>query len=237
VNPWLAFLTSLFLVGTATATLAQSPNDIMNRIQSAITQAATKSAWDKLPKDEFSCFDQKLRERGDSVQSLIRRGVIPSDAQISDIRSKCRVSLVQPPTAPPEAKPDQNHIDSKSDDWKASAEKAETELAQLKADNATTLDRLAKLVAEKADVEKANAAAEAARIEAEKAKADFDRAKVEGEQVAAANSARFEADKAALEGRLRATQLLAYGAILGLIVLSVVIALALLWPQKSARTN
>jgi len=91
-----ASLLSLFLCLFATAALAQSPDDIIKRVESFFHSAFTKSAqsrWSKLPEAEYSCVDQKLRERGDNLQSLIKRGVFPGDRRIADIRSQCRGAL------------------------------------------------------------------------------------------------------------------------------------------------
>jgi hypothetical protein len=92
----IAFLTSLPLYVIGTTTFAQSPGDIINRVerffQSTFANAA-QSRWSKLPEAEYSCINQKLQERGDSLQSLIHRGVFPSDRRVAKVRSQCRGSL------------------------------------------------------------------------------------------------------------------------------------------------
>jgi len=91
-----ASLLSLLLCVFATATFAQSPDEIIKRVENYIHSAFTKSAqsrWSKLPEAEYSCIDQKLRERGDNLQSLIKQGVFPGDRRIANIRSQCRAAL------------------------------------------------------------------------------------------------------------------------------------------------
>jgi hypothetical protein len=90
-----AFLTSLPFYVIATATFAQSPSDIINRVERFVQSTIAKAAeaeWKKLPQTEFSCVDQKLQERGDSIQTVVKRGVFPSDRRVSHIRSQCRSS-------------------------------------------------------------------------------------------------------------------------------------------------
>jgi hypothetical protein len=90
-----AFLTSLPLYVIATATFAQSPGDIINRVERFVQSTIAKAAeaeWKKLPETEFSCVNQKLQEHGDSIQTVVKRGVFPSDRRVSHIRSQCRSS-------------------------------------------------------------------------------------------------------------------------------------------------
>jgi hypothetical protein len=90
-----AVLASLPLYVIATAAFAQSFGDIINRVEGFVHSAIAKKAeaeWKKLPQAEFSCVNQKLQERGDSLQSAAQRGVFPSDRRVSQIRSQCRGS-------------------------------------------------------------------------------------------------------------------------------------------------
>src|SRR5260370_36950395 len=90
-----AFLASLPLYVIATAAFAQGFGDIINRVEGLVHSAIAKAAaaeWKKVPQTEFSCVNQKLQERGDSLQSLVQRGVFPSDRRVSHIRSQCRSS-------------------------------------------------------------------------------------------------------------------------------------------------
>ena len=88
----LALFVSLCLSLSATAAFAQSPGDIIGRIESFIHSAMGKGAqsrWSKLPENEYACVNQKLQERGDSLQALIKRGVFPNDKRVADVRSQC----------------------------------------------------------------------------------------------------------------------------------------------------
>jgi hypothetical protein len=75
-------------------------------VQSAIVKAA-ESEWGKLLQTELTCVDQKLHERGDSVQSLTRRGIFPFDPRIAGVRSQCG-------TLPASSSPDTSRIESSS---------------------------------------------------------------------------------------------------------------------------
>jgi len=84
---------SLALCLMATAASAQSPGDIIDRVEKFIHSAIAKSArsrWSKLPEPEYACMEQKLQERGDSLEALIKRGVPPNDSRLAKVRSQCR---------------------------------------------------------------------------------------------------------------------------------------------------
>ena len=85
-----------FIFATTAITLAQNLDDIINRLP-AIAQSGiakfSEAEWKKLPQTELGCINQKLREQGDSVHSLARRGVLPFDSRAAEIRSQCRPSL------------------------------------------------------------------------------------------------------------------------------------------------
>jgi hypothetical protein len=88
-----ASLVALFLCTIATPTFAQSPSEIINYFQNLIHSTNVKGAqsrWSKLPETETACVNQMLQERGESLQSLIDRGVYPSDRRVAKIRSQCR---------------------------------------------------------------------------------------------------------------------------------------------------
>ena len=93
----IASLLALCLGLFSTATFAQSPGEIINHIQNLVHSSIAKGAksrWSKLPESEFSCVNQKLQERGDNLESLIRTGVSPSDRRVAKVRSECRGSSV-----------------------------------------------------------------------------------------------------------------------------------------------
>jgi hypothetical protein len=86
-------LACAFLLGTAPVAVGQNLNDgkLLAIAQSGIATLAD-SEWNKLPQTELDCVNQKLRERGDSVQSLAQRGIVPGDPRVVDTRSQCRPS-------------------------------------------------------------------------------------------------------------------------------------------------
>jgi hypothetical protein len=93
----IASLLALFLGVFSTATFAQSPGEIINYIENLVHSSIAKGAksrWSKLPESEFSCVNLKLQERGDNLESLIRRGILPSDRRVAKVRSECRGSSV-----------------------------------------------------------------------------------------------------------------------------------------------
>jgi hypothetical protein len=80
----------------ATAASAQSGVDIIDRVENFIHSAIAKSArsrWSKLPESEYACVEQKLQERGESLEALIKRGILPNDSRVAKIRSQCRGAL------------------------------------------------------------------------------------------------------------------------------------------------
>lgn len=52
--------------------------------------AATQADWERLPRSEVACVDGALRQRGSSINEMIRQGVSPSDPRVSEPRSQCR---------------------------------------------------------------------------------------------------------------------------------------------------
>src|SRR5262249_1375168 len=58
--------------------------------QRASVQAATRSEWNKISPPEIDCINDALRPHGARIQTLIQRGVMPSDPKIRDIRSNCQ---------------------------------------------------------------------------------------------------------------------------------------------------
>jgi hypothetical protein len=80
---------------------AQNQNDIINIfgaiVRSGVTLAA-QSAWEKLPPSKITCVDQRLRQRGSSINSAIQQGIGPTDARVFDVRSACRNQLAAQPT-------------------------------------------------------------------------------------------------------------------------------------------
>jgi hypothetical protein len=83
---------SLSLCLVTTAASAQSAGDIISQVESFVHSTMAKAArsrWSKLPELEYACIEQKLQERGDSLQTLMKRGVFPNDSRVAKIRSQC----------------------------------------------------------------------------------------------------------------------------------------------------
>ena len=96
----IAVLIGITLCGVATPSPAQNLNDILNRLQGMAESENIKrveAEWNKLPQSERGCVNQKLGDRGDSVQSLARRGILPSDTRVAELRSQCTRAV--PPAA------------------------------------------------------------------------------------------------------------------------------------------
>jgi hypothetical protein len=62
-----------------------------------MTQAAL-AEWRKLPQNEIACIDRALQQRGDSLRSAIQQGIMPSDAQVADVRLTCRNQFAPQPS-------------------------------------------------------------------------------------------------------------------------------------------
>jgi hypothetical protein len=52
--------------------------------------AATQAEWQRLPNAEVACIDGALRQRGSSINEVIRQGMVPSDPRMAGLRSGCR---------------------------------------------------------------------------------------------------------------------------------------------------
>jgi hypothetical protein len=84
----------LLLVGTPTA-FAQTPNGLTRMFgapQRPSVQTATRSEWSKISRPEIGCINNALRQHGARIETLIQRGVMPSDPRIGSIRSDCQQS-------------------------------------------------------------------------------------------------------------------------------------------------
>jgi hypothetical protein len=157
---------SLGIMSTTRRSYAQSKN-APQRDQGTVRSAAIKAAetsWNKLPTNELTCVNQKLTARGDSVPSLAKRGVLPSDDRVADIRAQC-VSPSSPAPSPIAAQADQQSPQQQpSSDEQARQQEALTNLNQpvesLKTELAASTARVAEL-------EKGKAAAESALKQAE----------------------------------------------------------------------
>jgi hypothetical protein len=83
----------LWLLGSASSTVAQGPDDFLRTfgtITQPATVQATQAAWGKLPSKEIGCLNDALHQQGGSVEALIQRGVLPSDPRLANEQSKCQ---------------------------------------------------------------------------------------------------------------------------------------------------
>ena len=96
-------LASVLILGAAPAAFAQDPGRLLAIAESGVAKLAG-SEWSKLPQGELDCVNQKLAGRGDSVQALAQRGILPGDAPVADIRSLCRSSAALEQASPPTKK-------------------------------------------------------------------------------------------------------------------------------------
>jgi hypothetical protein len=100
----LAALTLTAGVHVTNPTSAQNINDLLTIFGSDRQRGArqARAEWRRLPPAEIACIDQRLRRKGSSVDSLVRRGVKPSAARLIELRSSCRqfVESVQTDTTP-----------------------------------------------------------------------------------------------------------------------------------------
>jgi hypothetical protein len=213
---------SLGIMGSVTRSYAQSGYDVPKRVQGGVQSAAVKAAeseWNKLPTDELACANQKLTARGDSVPSLAKRGVLPSDARVADIRAQCisssspapsptvaqaaQQSPPQKPSSPPQQQPSSPSQQQPSSDEQARQQEALTNLNQpvesLKTDLAASTARVAELEKGKAAAESALKQAEQARSDAQKAQHETDQARNADKAQLDAVTAQFEAYKASAD--------------------------------------
>jgi hypothetical protein len=72
---------------------AQNQSDIVDLFGAMVRSGvalATRSEWERLSTREVGCVDQTLRQRGSSINTIIRQGINPSDPRIVQIRASCR---------------------------------------------------------------------------------------------------------------------------------------------------
>jgi hypothetical protein len=88
----LAALTLTAGVHVTNPTSAQNINDLLTIFGGDRQRGArqARAEWRRLPPAEIACIDQRLRRKGSSVDSLVRRGVKPSAARLIELRSSCR---------------------------------------------------------------------------------------------------------------------------------------------------
>ena len=88
-----ALLCSIAVPAPASAATVRS---IIHRVQGAIFAAdvrahvrAAAREWKQLPPNELACADQALKERGQSVEGLARKGVSPNHPSLAELRKQC----------------------------------------------------------------------------------------------------------------------------------------------------
>jgi hypothetical protein len=236
-------VSSLGIMGTTPSrSYAQGKYDAPRPVGGTVRSAAVKaaeSAWNRLPPNEFACTDQKLTARGDSIQSLARRGVLPSDARVSDIRSQCLNSSSpapspasspvvaqgvrqppQPPQPPQQAGPQAvAQAAQQPQRQQPSSENQTAELKQtiekLQTDLAASTARVAALERGKAAAENAVKQSQQARSDAEKAQRETENARTTDQAKLEEVTAQFEAYKAGADANINWHW--AYAGIAGLI--------------------
>jgi type IV secretory pathway VirB10-like protein len=216
--------------------MAQSEN--IKRVQ---------AEWNKLPQSEMACVNQKLSDRGDSVQSLARRGILPSDARVTELRSQCTraypaASQDQPSAAakpspraaetPVQAEPAPEPEPLSS---QAEATKADVTLYELRQTNErlksgleNSAVQIAQLEKTKAELERAIKDAERARFDVENERGMIEETRVADKRKFDAALARLQAEKADALSKGRTWELFTYIATGGLIALLIILGSVLL---------
>jgi hypothetical protein len=166
-------------MGGTGPTYAQSKN-ASRRDQGTVVSAAIKAAetaWNKLPATELACAKQKLSARGESIPSLARRNILPSDPNVAEIRSHCAGSSPPAPStvvAQGPKQPTQPSVAQQPPELQLEA--ATTELRQtnenLKTELSVARARVSALEKDKAAADNAVKQAEQARSDAEKSRRD-----------------------------------------------------------------
>jgi hypothetical protein len=95
VSRWLGMVVLALISADTSNVFAQSPNNSIRMFgvpQRPGVQAATRSEWKKISPSEIGCINDALRQHGARIETLIQRGVMPSDPKIRNIRSDCQPS-------------------------------------------------------------------------------------------------------------------------------------------------
>lgn len=249
----IAVLASAFGCAVSMPSFAQNLNEILNQLQGIAQPEMAKRAeseWSRLPKTERACVNQKLGERGDSVQSLTRRGVLPSDSRVTDLRSQCRVSPAPAATQnQPSAQTNPSPLSGDSSaavpstpesaqrEPQSEQPQSEATHEKLKTDLAKSVERLGQLEKRNADLERAIRKSERMRLHAEDAKAEIEEAQLAAKGKSDARVARIQADEADAIAQGRVWEIVAYVAIGGLILLLIANASVLLIRRKGASAG
>src|SRR6516164_5716080 len=137
----LGLIALIFFLAIGSEAFAQSVSDLLKWVpgntRSAITKflkperrpdttKSVKAEWNKLPQNELDCINQKLGGRGDNVDSLSRRAILPNDPRVDDIRKQCRASPVAAPQDRSSSQPEESQVES---ELRQTIEKLQSELA------------------------------------------------------------------------------------------------------------
>jgi hypothetical protein len=263
----IAVLASISFCGIPIPSFAQNLNGIIKqhsgkaRSEIARSVRRTESEWNRLPQGERTCVNQKLSERGDSVQSLVRRAILPSDTRVADLRSQCRAllasaaqdqpsprtepsspsadaSVVAQP-APAQSTPTQQLAAAQPRPEQSQPESAPSELRQtnerLKTDLENSAVKIAELEKEKIELERALKDSGRTKLDTENKKAVIEETRIPDKRKFNAVFAQLEAGKTKTDAidKDRAGEFFAYVAIGALIVIPAVIAsiLSMRWKR------
>ena len=191
-------VSSLGIMGGTGPSYAQSKN-APRRDQGTVVSAAIKAAetaWNKLPATELACAKQKLSARGDSILSLARRNILPSDPNVAEIRTQCAGSSSPAPSTVVAQGPKQPTQPSVAQQPPEPQLEATTELRQT---NESLKTELSGAKARVSALEKEKAAADNAVKQAEQARSDAEKSRRETENERLADRAKLDALTAQFE--------------------------------------
>jgi hypothetical protein len=246
----IAVLASISFCGIPMPSFAQDLNDIINQLsvkaRSEIARIARRaeSEWNKLPQSERTCVNQKLSERGESVQSLARRAILPSDTRVSDLRSQCRALLASAaqdqPLAHTKPSPPSDDTPAVAQPTPAQRTPTQSAAAQSRPESRSLRARHPSLrqTNEKLKIDLKDSAIKIAELEKEKTELEralkgvIEETQIPDKRKLNAMLVQLEADKTETDDR--AWKFFAYVAIGGLIVIPAVITSILLIRWKRA---
>src|SRR2546430_3240692 len=206
-----AVASGICFCGLAIPAPGQNLNEILNQLQGMAQSENIKrvqAEWNKLPQSEMACVNQKLGDRGDSVQSLARRGILPSDARVTELRSQCTRAV--PATSPqdqpstqekPAAPAAETPVATQPVPQASQAEepKPDVELYELRQTNERLKSGLENSAVQIAQLEKTKAELERAIKDAERARFDVENERGMIEETRVAEKRKFNAALARLE--------------------------------------
>jgi len=211
----LGLIALIFFLAIGSEAFAQSVDDLLKWVpgntRSAITKflkperksdttKSVKAEWNKLPQAELDCINQKLGERGDNVDSLSRRAILPNDPRLDDIRNQCRASPAAAPQDRSPSQPEQSQVES---ELRQTIEKLQSELEN-------SVSKISQLEQSKAELERTIKRSEQERLDAENSKYEIEKEKNADKTRFDAVLAQVNAEKAEAISTLHAWQHSAY---------------------------